>query len=336
MLIPAGLIYLGLAKLMNMLVIEDYSQVQASGQSQANVLKPSESESPQGCGPSGSKAGQSDALLVEQKEQARQRPGSGGAWRQIIGDKHFLACLVIVLLAAGTLEASINILKIHLVKRPAELREPLASLPAELGNFEAVSFKDPNTGEMEIDRVLPEDFVHALGTETYLSRSYLDPQTAEGLTPLVEVFSTYYTGKPELVPHVPERCQAAAGYSQTGSEIFEVEIPELGLPGDKLTLRASTFAGTDTRTGQARSFAIIYFFVANGEYLDDWKRVRWHLNAPQAYFWDKYSYYGFFRLTFPKSNDKGQCIATAKKFLKLAVPEMIRIWPDLEELSKRP
>jgi len=335
MLIPAGLIYLGLAKLMNMLVIEEYSQVQASGQSQANALKPSESESPQGCGSSGSKAGQSAAVVVEQKEQAGRRPGSGGTWRQIIGDKHFLACLVIVLLAAGVLQGSIKALKIHLLKRPAELRAPLTSLPSKLGSFEAVSFKNPNTGEMEIDRVLPEDFVHALNTDIYLDRSYFDSQTAEGLTPVVSVFSTYYTDKPELVPHVPERCQAAAGYTQTGSETFELKVADLGLPGDKLTVRASTFAGTDTRTGQTRSFAIIYFFVANGKYLDDWKRVRWHLNAPQAYFWDKYSYYGFFRLTFPQSNDKAQCIATAKKFLKLALPEMIRIWPDWEELSKR-
>ncbi|MCK4851145.1 MAG: hypothetical protein KAT11_07335, partial [Phycisphaerae bacterium] len=82
-------------------------------------------------------------------------------------------------------------------------------------------------------------------------------------------------------------------------------------------------------------FAIIYFFVANGKYLDDWKRVRWHLNAPQAYFRDKYSYYGFFRLIFPQSKDKSERLATAKKFLKLALPEMIRIWPDWEELSKR-
>ncbi len=333
MLIPAGLIYLGLAKLMDMLVIKEYSQVQASRQNQADALKPS--QSPQGCGDSGSKTVQSAAVLPEQKEQAGPRPGSGGTWRQIIGDKHFLACLVIVLLSAGVLQGSIKALKIHLLKRPAELRAPLASLPGKLGSFEALEIENPDTGQMQIDRVLPEDFIHALETDIYLDRIYRDSQTVEGLTPLVSVFSTYYTGKPDLVPHVPERCQAAAGYTPTGSETFEVDIPGLGLPGDKLTVRASSFAGTDTRTGQTRSFAIIYFFVANGKYLDDWKRVRWHLNAPQAYFRDKYSYYGFFRLIFPQSKDKSERLATAKKFLKLALPEMIRIWPDWEELSKR-
>ncbi len=335
MLIPAGLIYLGLAKLMNMLVIEDYTEVPANQQSRGNALKPFESESPQGSGTSDSKASQSDALLVEQKEQAGQRPGSAGLWRQIIGDKHFLACLVIVLLAGGTLQGSIKKFKIHLAKRPAELRAPLASLPGELGSFEAISFKDPNTAEMVIDRVLPEDIVHAMGTEIYLSRTYLDSKTAEGLTPFVEVFSTYYTGKPELVPHTPERCQAAAGYTPTDSDVFEVSVPNVGLPGDKLTVRASTFVGIDPNTGQNRSFAIIYFFVANGEYFDDHDFVRWHLNKPQAYFLDKYSYYGFFRLTFPRAKNNAQCIATAKKFLKEALPEMIRIWPDWEELSKR-
>ena len=80
---------------------------------------------------------------------------------------------------------------------------------------------------------------------------------------------------------------------------------------------------------------IIYFFVANGEYFDDWVRVRLHLNLPKAYFYDKYSYYGFFRLTFPHSNNKAQCIATAKKFLELSFPQMVQIWPDWEELSKK-
>ena len=321
MLIPAGLMYLGLAKLMNVLVVEDYSEVEASEQNQNNDPKASGSENPQGCESSEPKA---DQDCVKRS-----------VWQQIIGDKHFLACFVVVLVAGGALQGSVKALKIHLAKRPADLRKTLASLPRELGSFKALEFKDPDTGTMEIDRKLPEDSILALGTEVYLVRDYFDSQSTEELTPMVSVFSTYYTGKPELVPHVPERCQAATGYTQTGSETFEVIVPDVGLPDDKLTVRASTFTGVDTRSGRSRSFAIIYFFVANGEYFDDWVRVRLHLNAPQAYFWDKYSYYGFFRLTFPQSNDKEQCIAAAKKFLKLGFPEMIQVWPDWDELSAR-
>ena len=321
MLIPAGLMYLGLAKLMNMLVVEDYSEVEASEQTQNSDPKASGSENPQGCESSEPKA---DQDCVKRS-----------VWQQIIGDKHFLACFVVVLVAGGALQGSVKALKIHLAKRPADLRQTLASLPRELGSFKALEFEDPDTGTMEIDRKLPEDSILALGTEVYLVRDYFDSQSTEELTPMVSVFSTYYTGKPELVPHVPERCQAATGYTQTGSETFEVIVPDVGLPDDKLTVRASTFTGVDTRSGRSRSFAIIYFFVANGEYFDDWVRVRLHLNAPQAYFWDKYSYYGFFRLTFPQSNDKEQCIAAAKKFLKLGFPEMIQVWPDWDELSAR-
>ena len=331
MLIPAGLIYLGLAKLMSMLVIEEYSG--ASVAPQAKALKAG--ENPQELLSSGTGVGESAAVVGEQKERDGQRPGKVGAWRQIIRDKRFLVCLAIVLLGAGALEISIKALKIHLAKRPAELRKPLASLPTKLGSFEALEIEDPNTGKMVTDRELPEEFIHALQTNVYLDRSYGDTETAKGLTPMVEVFSTYYTGKPDLVPHVPERCQAAAGYTQTGSETFEVEVAGVGLPDNKLMVRATSFSGTDPKTGQGKSFAIIYIFVANGKYFDYWEDVRWHLNAPQAYFRDKYSYYGFFRLTFPQSNDKTQCIATAEKFLKLAVPEMIQIWPDWEELSKR-
>jgi exosortase len=335
MLIPAGLIYLGIAKLMDLLVIEDYSDIRTSGQNQSSVPTPVESENPPEGGSSGSRTGGSTAVLVEQQEQTDQRPDSNRFWQQIVGDKHFLACLVIVLVAAVALQGSVRALRMQLRKLPADLRAPLASLSTDLGSFSAKEFENTATGEMETDIKLSEDVEHSLGTEIYLFRSYLDSQTAEGLTPEVSVLSTYYTGKPELVPHVPERCQAAVGYTQTGSETFEVEVADVGLPGNKLTVRATTFTGVDTRTGQSRSFAIIYFFVANGEYFDDYVDVRLHLNLPQAYFWDKYSYYGFFRLTFPKSNNKTQCIATAKKFLELSFPQIVQIWPDWEELSKK-
>ena len=334
MLIPAGLIYLGIAKLMDLLVIEDYSDVRTSGQNHSSVPKPAESENPPEGGSSGSRAGGSTAVPLEQQEQTDQRPDSSRLWRQIVGDKHFLACLAIVLVAAVALQGSVRVLRIQLRKLPADLRAPLASLSTDLGSFSAMEFEDTATGEKKTDIKLSEDVEHSLGTEKYLSRNYLDSQTAEGLTPVVSVFSTYYTGKPELTPHVPERCQAAAGYTQTGTETFEVEIADVGLPGNKLMVRATTFAGVDPRTGQSKSFAIIYFFIANGEYFDDWVLVRLHLNGAKAYFYDKYSYYGFFRLTFPQANNKAQCIATAKKFLELSFPKMVKIWPDWEELSK--
>jgi len=332
MLIPAGLIYLGLAKLMDKLLIADYSEAEVVAKPEAG--NPGASESPEEAGSLNSEL--SEAVTCTSGEGQRDEGGgsNGGTWRQVIGDKRFLVCLAIVLVSAGALEISVKALKIHLLKRPAWPREALASLPVQLGSFEALEVKDPETGEMSTDRTLSEELIHQLGTDTYLDRNYKDSQTGEGLTPIVSVFSTYYTGKPDLVPHVPERCQAAVGYTLTDRETFEVDIPGVGLPGDKLRVRASNFVGTDK--GQTRSFAIIYFFVANGEYFDDYVKVRWHLNAPQAYFRDKYSYYAFFRLTFPESNDKAECIATAKKFLKLAFPEMIRIWPDWEELSKRP
>ena len=36
--------------------------------------------------------------------------------------------------------------------------------------------------------------------------------------------------------HVPERCQAASGYTQTGRETFELDVAGLGLPTNKLTI----------------------------------------------------------------------------------------------------
>ena len=329
MLIPAGLMYLGIAKLLDMLVIVDYDQAEPAAAPKSDNPGPVDVTH---CEDSASDQNLSVASTDKQAAQT-DKSTKVPVWRQIVADKHFLVCFVIVLLAAGGLEAGIRALQIELVKKAAPLRAELASLPQELGSFKAFGRKNPETGEVHIDGKLPEDFIHALGTDIYLDRSYRDTQTEPDLTRTVSVFTTHYTGKPVLVPHTPERCQAAVGSIQTGSETFRVKIPGLGLDDDTLSVRASIFTG-NSATGTTKTIAIIYIFVANGKYFDDYKITRWHLTKPQAYFWDEYSYYAFFRLTFPESNDKQQCIATAKKFLKAALPEMVKIWPDWEELKK--
>ncbi|NIA06762.1 MAG: exosortase [Actinobacteria bacterium] len=311
MLVPAGLMYFGLAKLMNLLVVEDYSVPESSAPDQPQAPTPTPADN------------------VEQTPAASS---GAGLWRSLFFDKHFMACLVLVFAAAVGLKASVGLLDIHFTKLPAALRQPLASLPKTLGSFQAYEVEDPDTGEIGTDISLPEEIIQALGTEVYLNRNYLDTEPQEGQSPLVSLFFTYYTGKPVLVPHAPERCQAAVGYTKTGTETFTVDVPGLGIPNDTVRVRASLFSGSDPRTGNTRSFAIIYFFVASGEYIDDWKAARLHLRSPRVYFFDKYSYYAFVRLTFPQASDKAHCISSAKKFLKVALPEIVRILPDWQAL----
>ena len=313
MLVPAGLMYFGLAKLMDLLVVEDYSVPESS---------PPPDQSPAPAAPD------------EPLQHKTAASGIIGSLRSLLSDKHFVTCFVIVFAAAVGLKYSIEKMDIHFAKLPADLQQPLASLPHKISTFESFEVKNPETGEMQIDVTLPEDMVHTLGTDLYLSRSYLDAQPEDGQTPIVSVFFTYYTGKPVLVPHAPERCQAATGYTKGETETFNVDVPGVGEPGNSVSVRATVFSGTDpNNTGSTRSFAIIYFFVANGEFIDDWVEARVHLNRPKAYFFDKYSYYAFFRLTFPRSTQKDQCLFTAKKFLKDALPQVVRILPDWQALS---
>ena len=311
MLVPAGLMYFALAKIMDLLVVEDYSVPDSASPDQPRV-----------------------PVSVDPVEQVPATSVAAGSWwRSLISDKNFVVCLALVFLAAVGLKFSITRMNIHFAKLPAELQQSLASLPKTMGSFQAYEVKNPNTGELETDVTLPEEVIHSLGTDVYLSRTYRDTAPEEGQTPLLSTFFTYYTGKPVLVPHAPERCQAAVGYTKTGTETFSVQMPGVGLPEDKISVRATIFSGIDPNTGSSRSFAIIYFFVANGQYIDDWVAARLHLNGVRAYFFDKHSYYAFFRLTFPQSTDKAQCISSAQKFLKSALPEVVRILPDWQALS---
>ena len=331
MLIPAGLIYLGIAKLMDLLVVEDYSLPHelSSQPAQADTATNNQPAT----GPEALHATETAPQIPAHTNPSAPAPVPKSISRQITTDKGFIICLLTILLAAGALHLFKYALNVSFIKLPAPLRESLASLPKKLGSFEAMEIENPETHLKETDLTLSEDVVHSLGTELYLQRNYQDTQPDSDGTAIVTLFTTYYTGKPVLVPHVPERCQAAAGYTEGKSKTFTIQLPGFGLPDDTLTIRATAFSGRDI-SGTSKSFAIIYFFVANGKYFDYWMDVRFYLTEPQAYFFDKHSYYAFMRMTFPQSNDQEQCIVTAKKFLKLAVPEMIKIWPDWKQLSQ--
>ena len=124
----------------------------------------------------------------------------------------------------------------------------------------------------------------ALGTHDYISRVYQDV-TAEPNQPgsQVQLHVAYYTGTPDTVPHVPDRCyvaggargattsgqlkltghqyrQEAEGYSAKNVMLDErVHIPQTEFDA---TVFSFTFAD---RPGVHHN--VVYFFAANGKFL---------------------------------------------------------------------
>ncbi|GAB4546391.1 MAG: hypothetical protein Tsb0013_05170 [Phycisphaerales bacterium] len=135
------------------------------------------------------------------------------------------ACAVLLLCAVAT-TAYINATGIHLRKlkiMPAS-GEFVHRLPREFDTWRAAG----------TDATLSKEAVDALGTENFLTRTYVaDADSAiarriagegEARPIRVSLHLAYYTGLVDTVPHVPERCFVGAGMQLSGNPA-NVEIP---------------------------------------------------------------------------------------------------------------
>lgn len=217
----------------------------------------------------------------------------------------FVAWLVLVG-SATAFYAGVNYLSLHLQKESVPLRSPLATLPSGIGGWDRCSD----------DIILSEAMVEELGTNKYIDRAYaIDGEPVNGV---LRVHLAYYTGIIDAVPHIPERCWAASGLSQTlPSSHYELELDTSNWNMDSGVINTDTGQEyptvelEDPITGQVETVHMPigsikmrltefqdpakpdlrmlggYFFIANGRSASDAMSVR------RAAFnmTDKYSYY---------------------------------------------
>jgi exosortase len=258
-----------------------------------------------------------------------------------------LACLALAASASGFYVA-MRALDVHLQKKPVALRRQLDQIPTRLPRWDAV-------GERV---VLSAEVVETLGTDLYLIRQYErrdDPRQRFG----VQV--TYYTGMIDAVPHVPERCNLAAGKNmralprnlplpldesgwepdpddrrldgvpyRTVTVLHPVtRVPErVRLPGGDFTLRAVEFS--DDAAPDIR-FYVGYFFIANGRIAGKPEAVK-KLAFRRS---EEYAYYCKVEVSRPGSRDYAaeSFVDDAADLLQDLLPEVMRCLPDWSEIG---
>src|SRR5688572_30733178 len=89
---------------------------------------------------------------------------TGGTIKRVIAQPAFMAAVVVLAVAAAGLNASVGYLKLHFKKQPVPMARPLASIPIDLGVWQQVS----------LDEALDPEIEHALGTNEYVFRDYMD------------------------------------------------------------------------------------------------------------------------------------------------------------------
>lgn len=252
----------------------------------------------------------------------------------------FAASLLAVVLLLSVPGLWLGVLRANdmvLHKLPIPVQRPLVSLPETLGTWQLLREDPP----------LSEELIEALGTRQYVSRYYFDTAgTTAGGKPtndsVVKLHVAYYTGMPDTVPHVPERCFVAGGLIYRGKQATEIELQgsryredttgeivafsrlagaDVLLPKRRFEATQFTFAAPDAGEAEAN---VVYFFVANGRLLATPDQVRLLGFNPR----DRYSYYCKIEIGLFGIADKEQAVNRAASFLSAAMPEIMACLPD--------
>jgi len=274
-------------------------------------------------------------------------------------DPAFLTALTILLVSAVSLAGAIRLFEYHVRKKPIQPSSGLKmhSLPTELETWEQFRPDPPP---------LTGDVLKTLGTENYLTRSYVKKGTVESGDPMVlELHLAYYTGLIATVPHVPERCFVAGGVQMEGTgRVIDIPLDLSGFPRDPL-LRGTEFEhvrrgrlganssapGSYVRMpldltvdgepnlrmrvtpfvdGQGRRLFAGYFFLANGSIVPTADGVR--LRAYRLE--DDFSYYCKVQFMSPTADSAEALAAAAGDLLSEAFPEIMRRVPDWVEVRQ--
>lgn len=246
--------------------------------------------------------------------------------------------LGILLAAVLGLNGVVQATRIVLVKESVPVRRPLLLLPQQVGQW--VMHSEDNR--------LSAELVESLGTKQYISRNYENRSGTATLSGAkVQLHIAYYTGTPDTVPHVPDRCFVAGGargievdratLNLSGAWYFKggqhwmassklhrgaVRVPSLEIP-------ATRFTFADPRA-PTRASNVVYFFVANGKFVATPEWVRAEAFDPT----DRYSYYCKIEVRLHGVADPIVATDRTSEFLSVMMPEILACLPDWFDVTE--
>ncbi len=249
-----------------------------------------------------------------------------------------LAAGVLLSSAAG-LFATVRANRLVLIKKEVPLRQKLWQLPESTKGWTIVGKDEILSSEMQAE----------LGTPDYLSRTYRDMTITDGDgAAIARLHVAYYTGTPDTVPHVPDRCYVAGGVQPINTSGVTLRVGGAGftqdddgqtwalarlhpepvrIPRDAIPATRFTFAASKDDT---RASNVIYFFAANGKFLATPEAVR-----AQAFgLKDQYSYYCKIEVGFFGVSDPDEAAQRTGALLSVLLPEIMACLPDWVDVTE--
>jgi len=222
------------------------------------------------------------------------------------GRIQFGLAFLILASSAGLMQVAKSQGWLQLIKGPLPIRKPLAQFDREaLGRYRVVS----------VDRLKPE-IVEELGTEEYLEwmvrhRGSRDTEWLTGIGLSV----SYYTGKQDQIPHVPEECYVQGAFTIVGDETVEGALDGLGrtIPIRRLKFAPPKPTGMNTY--------VYYTICVNGDYYAGrtWARARMADSS------ESHLYYAKIQVAFRGGSDDvlGEMDEKACELLDLMLAELV-------------
>lgn len=220
--------------------------------------------------------------------QSASRVSPAGATR--FATPRFYWCVAILLASAVSMQGLAAWFEGHFRKEALPLIRPLyefdlARLAPEYRLYE----KQPAP--------LNNEMIEALGTREYLNWLLID-ETKKPADPtrMVRVFITYYTGKPDLVPHEPRECMVAGGFTIRNEETVAFDIPRTD--GSKAQIPVAVLDFEEPQRAESftapRIMPVTFFFWANGDYTT----TRLGVRRAVANLSHRYAYYTKIEVSF--------------------------------------
>lgn len=234
--------------------------------------------------------------------------GSRASWR-------FYVCAALL---AGCATAFVGLAqRFHglFQKQPVPLKRPIPLMDAGrlAPEFEPHPLQAPP---------LPEETRSELGTKEFLNWRIVDPgKTREDPTCVAHVSITYYTGKPDMVPHLPDECMSAAGGRMLSADNVTLNVPGVGAPDDRVPVRVTNWEmppppGLAFLESPPTLRTVAYLFHCNNKFMISRTEVRMAQSKP----FDRFAYYAkidvnFTDHAFRRDANQEQTLAALPKVL---------------------
>lgn len=245
-------------------------------------------------------------------------PSSAAATSGFRASGRFYVTLAVLAVSAFTIQSTAAWLKVYFTKLPVPLIKPFYQLdPGRLGPEYSLHREQPEK--------LQEDLIENLGTHEYLNWALVDnSKRPEDATYQPRVFVTYYTGKPDMVPHNPRECMVASGFSLVDDKTIDVPVRRPDGSSVNIPVAVLQFeAPNKGMGGPAQRLTVLFFFEANGSFMTTRNEVRLATQALS----DRYSYYAKFEIHF--GNDRFNQLATAEDSRAAIGPLLNKLMPVL-------